>query len=125
MTAKQFQKFVTWTPAISDCLSSDFAARNAAEKCGAAYRLNLYYQANIGSGTTSSAPATSTTPTTTSSSTTPSSTANTWKTVGCVSEASGARALTGSSYTQSNMTPTVCQALCDQGSFTISGTEYG
>lgn len=34
MTAKQFQKFVTWTPAISDCLSSDFAARSAAEKCG-------------------------------------------------------------------------------------------
>ncbi|KAI5832076.1 hypothetical protein K523DRAFT_334890 [Schizophyllum commune Tattone D] len=100
-------------------------AGNAAEKCGAAYRLNLYYQANIGSGTTSSAPASSTTPTTTSSSSTPSSTAKTWKTVGCVSEASGARALTGSSYTQSNMTPTVCQALCDQGSFTISGTEYG
>ncbi|KAL1734726.1 glycosyl hydrolase family 71-domain-containing protein, partial [Schizophyllum commune] len=97
----------------------------SARACGAAYRLNLYYQANIGSGTTSSTPATSTTPTTTSSSTAPSSTAKTWKTVGCVSEASGARALTGSSYTQSNMTPTVCQALCDQGSFTISGTEYG
>ncbi|KAL1746452.1 glycosyl hydrolase family 71-domain-containing protein [Schizophyllum fasciatum] len=97
-------------------------------KCGAAYRLNLYYQANVGSGMagpTTSSTVTTTSSTVTTTTSTPIATVKTWKTVGCVQEAGSGRALAGASYTQSNMTPAVCQALCDQGSYTLAGTEYG
>jgi len=48
-----------------------------------------------------------------------------WQNVGCVAEGTtgGRRALTGPSFSQSDMTPKKCQTLC--GGYTFAGVEYG
>lgn len=73
--------------------------------CGASWVLNVYTK-------------TATTTTTTATST-PTST---WSNYGCVAD-TVTRVLSGASYNQAGMTPTICQNLCKD--FTYAATEYG
>ena len=47
-----------------------------------------------------------------------------WSYVGCNTEGSGQRALTGYSYAASNMTQEVCISVCAARGFTFAGVEY-
>lgn len=106
----------------------------ASDICGGSNRMSLY---RLSSGTSSSSPApsssvtasstsrastSSTSATATSASSPPSAT---WTYVGCVAEGTtgSRRALTGPSYTRSDMTPALCQSLCT--GYDYSGTENG
>ncbi|KIK68677.1 glycoside hydrolase family 71 protein [Collybiopsis luxurians FD-317 M1] len=75
---------------------------DSSQFCGGVYFLSLY--------------ATSTTSTTAAAS---------FKSLGCVAEGTTGtrRALTDASYSDSSMTPAVCQSLC--AGYTYAGTEYG
>ncbi|KAH9476860.1 Glucan endo-1,3-alpha-glucosidase agn1 [Psilocybe cubensis] len=83
----------------------------SADTCGGVWRINIYK-----SGVSS---------TSTSTSSTASATPTGWNTLGCVAEGTSGsrRALTGASYTQSNMTPQVCQGLCS--GYQYAGVEAG
>lgn len=48
-----------------------------------------------------------------------------FKDVGCVAEASGARALTGASYSSSKMSRQSCTAFCASKGMPLAGIEYG
>ena len=95
--------------------------------CGAGWRINIYqYQAGSTTATTTSSTtitsSTSSTSTTTSSSATASPT---WYNYGCVAEGTtgSRRSLTSASFSQSNMTPQLCQNLCS--GYQYAGVEYG
>lgn len=47
-----------------------------------------------------------------------------WNRVGCIAEANGGRALTGSRKDIPNMTPEACIAFCASGGFSLAGIEY-
>ena len=121
------------TSTVDSSQCSSACSGNSAEKCGAAYKLMLYYQANppastSAAPTSSAASSTATTSrSTTVSSTTSSpaatSTARGFTAVGCVAEASSGRALTSASYQTSNMTVEYCQTLCS--GYHYAGVEYG
>jgi hypothetical protein len=46
-----------------------------------------------------------------------------WNNVGCVTDSSSGRALTGTSTTSSSMTVEVCQAFCKAAGYTLAGVE--
>ncbi|KAF8881503.1 glycosyl hydrolase family 71-domain-containing protein [Infundibulicybe gibba] len=75
--------------------------------------------------TTTSTSTTSTSSTTTSSTASSTPTGTSFSYLGCVAEGTtgSRRALTGASFSQSNMTPLVCQSLCS--GFQFAGVEYG
>ncbi|CAA7261980.1 unnamed protein product [Cyclocybe aegerita] len=99
----------------SEC-SMPCAGKND-EKCGNGHRINVYKAVSTASTTT-------TTSTSTSTTTSASATATSWSSYGCVAEGTtgSRRALTGPSYSQSNMTPTICQSLCS--GYQYAGVEY-
>ncbi|KAF9559027.1 hypothetical protein CPC08DRAFT_763569 [Agrocybe pediades] len=108
-------------------------AGKADEKCGAGYRINVYKAGSTSSTSSSSSSitsVTSTTPTITTTSTSstssaPTATSMSWNNYGCVAEGTtdSRRALTGASFSQTNMTPQVCQNLC--AGYLYAGVEYG
>ncbi|KAF9484188.1 hypothetical protein BDN70DRAFT_181683 [Pholiota conissans] len=108
---------------------------DSSQKCGGSWYLGVF-KASTGSASTTSSTTTATTTTSTSTSSTSSTTTTTtssgatstptsWSAYGCVAEGTTGtrRALTGASFTQSNMTPTICQSLCL--GYTYAGVEYG
>src|ERR1700722_5692010 len=104
---------------ISDC--NMLCAGNSSEYCGAGNRLDVYQS----TGTSGGGTATTSTPTSPSNTGGPSHVATvgayTW--AGCYTEATGGRALTGSSEVNYNtMTVEICAAFC--ASFTMFGVEY-
>ncbi|KAJ3510263.1 hypothetical protein NLJ89_g4780 [Agrocybe chaxingu] len=114
---------------ISSSSCSTNCAGDATQKCGGSWTMNVYTY-NAGTGSSSSASSTSTTTTsasTTSTSTTTSSTpsATGWTSYGCVAEGTtgSRRALTGNSYSRTDMTPQLCQGLCSD--YQYAGVEYG
>jgi hypothetical protein len=48
-----------------------------------------------------------------------------WQANGCATEATGARALSGYSFTGDNMTPQLCIAACQARAYKYAGVEYG
>ncbi|PPQ83225.1 LOW QUALITY PROTEIN: GH-71 [Psilocybe cyanescens] len=99
----------------SDCNTP--CVGNPTDTCGGVWRINIYKAGGSSS--------TSTTPTSTATSTTPTSTPTGWSTLGCVAEGTSGsrRALTAASFTQSNMTPQLCQGLCS--GYQYAGVEAG
>lgn len=95
--------------AASDCNMP--CSGNSAENCGSGNRIAIYH-------TTSQ-------PTTTAITSGPSPTSTGFQYFGCVAEGvtGTRRALTGASFSQSDMTPQVCQNLC--GNYKYAGVEYG
>ncbi|PPR05439.1 hypothetical protein CVT26_011317 [Gymnopilus dilepis] len=113
------------TAPASDCNMP--CAGSSSQICGAGWRINIYqYQAGSTTATTTSSTtitsSTSSTSTTTSSSATASPT---WYNYGCVAEGTtgSRRSLTSASFSQSNMTPQLCQNLCS--GYQYAGVEYG
>ncbi|TFK36071.1 glycosyl hydrolase family 71-domain-containing protein [Crucibulum laeve] len=91
-------------------------AGKASDICGGGNRISIY--SSTGAAPTSSA---TTTPTATS----PTATSTSFSYYGCVAEGTtgSRRALTSASFSQSNMTPQVCQTLC--AGYQYAGVEYG
>ena len=48
-----------------------------------------------------------------------------WSELGCIAEGTSGRALTNASYTGTNMTKSVCSAMCANGGYQLAGTEFG
>ncbi|KAF8970709.1 glycosyl hydrolase family 71-domain-containing protein [Flammula alnicola] len=110
--------------ATSNCQSN--CVGDTSKKCGGSWYLNVFEAATTTANTittTGSTTTTTTSTTTTSASSTPTSTA--WNDYGCVAEGTTGtrRALTAASYSQTNMTPQLCQSLC--AGYLYAGTENG
>ncbi|KAG9017302.1 hypothetical protein FRB93_007415 [Tulasnella sp. JGI-2019a] len=84
--------------------------------CGGSWAINVYH---LTASTITSSTAVSTTATTTSSSAT--ATSSSWISRGCYADQS-ARTLNGATFSNSGMTPAMCQQLCV--GYTYAGTEY-
>ncbi|KAG8846898.1 hypothetical protein FRB96_001743 [Tulasnella sp. 330] len=84
---------------------------DSTQLCGGGWAMNIYQSLN---------PPTTTTTTTTTPSSTVTKTLG-WATLGCYGD-QASRTLAGSSYTDSAMTPALCQQKCS--GYTYAGTEY-
>ena len=90
---------------------------DSSQMCGAGWILSVYAKGQSGGGGSS--------PTTTSTATQIGPTATGFASLGCVAEGTtgSRRALTGLSFSRSDMTPQICQNLC--AGYKYAGVEYG
>ncbi len=102
-------------------------AGNSAETCGGGNRLDLY---SYGSGVVTSTTVAPTSRTTTTTSTGPTTTAGgakKWNFLGCYTDSVSARTLTWAQTIPNGpgtLTVEICQGLCQNAGYTLSGVEY-
>lgn len=126
-------------PASDGCTSR--CGGDSGTVCGGGYRINVFQNdalvpkstsapASSSSSTPSSSSSTSVRPSTTSSTSTaaPSPTVSLpagWSALGCTSDSTSARVLTGSYLDTTSLTPQSCMARCQSAGFAYAGLQYG